>query len=144
MSKLVIRLTILIVALYMGLCHILGVTLGVNIWSHTYTVLFEICVCLCITAQGVYHCKYMRWTAYGICLSDLWVSLDELLDFSPYSISIILPISLVGIGLFTTVTLAIIHYIKVRKLKRRERLIKEAISKTHPQHPGSLHRDDRQ
>jgi len=118
MSKLVIRLTILIVALYIGLCHILSVTCGVNIWNHTYTVLFEICVCICISAQGKYHCKYMRWTAYGICLSDLWVSLDELLDFSPYSISIVLPVAFIGFGLITTVSLAIKHYIKVKKLNR--------------------------
>ena len=139
MSKLVIRLTILIVALYMGLCHILDVTLGVNIWSHTYTVLFEICVCACISAQGKYHCKYMRWTAYGICLSDLWVSLDELLDFSPYGASIILPISLVGIGLLTTITLAIIHYIKVRKLKRRAKSIRKAISQTNTENTLTRH-----
>lgn len=124
MSKLVIRLTILIVALYMGLCHILSVTYGINLWNHTYTVLFEICVCLCITAQGKYHCKYMRWTAYGICLSDLLVSLDELLDFLPYNASIILPVTLVGLGLNITVTLALLHYIKVRKLKRQWEKIK--------------------
>ena len=119
MSKLLIRLTILIVALYMGLCHILSVTYGINLWSHTYTVLFEICVCVCISAQGKYHCKYMRWTAYGICVSDLWVSLDELLDFSPYNASIILPVAFIGVGLFTTVALATRHYIRVKKLKRK-------------------------
>jgi len=139
MSKLFIRLTILFVAIYMGLCHIIAVAYGINLWSHTYTVLFELCVCICISVQGKYHCKYMRWTAYGICLSDAMVSADELFDFLPYNCIVFLPVALVGIGLLTTITLAIIHYIKVRKLKRRERLIKETISQAHPQYPGSRH-----
>lgn len=124
MSKLFIRLTILFVAIYMGLCHIIAVVYGVNLWSHTYTVLFELCVCLCISVQGKYHCKYMRWTAYGICLSDALVSADELFDFLPYSSAVFIPAFLVGIGLLTTITLAIIHYIKVRKLKRQWEKIK--------------------
>lgn len=132
MSKLIIRLTILIVALYMGLCHIIAILYAVNLWSHTYTVLFEICVCLCITAQGKYHCRYMMWTAYGICLSDALVSADELFDFIPCTMIVILPAVVIAIGLLTTITLAIIHYIKVLKLKRRARFIENAIPKTHP------------
>lgn len=116
----------------MGLCHIIAVAYGINLWSHTYTVLFELCVCVCISAQGKYHCKYMKWTAYGICASDTMVSLYELLDIMPYNIIVFLPMLIIGTGLLTTISLAITHYIKVRKLKRRERLIQEAISESHP------------
>lgn len=122
MSKLFIRLTVLFVAIYMVICHIAAVVWQINLWSHTYTVLFEICVCLCITAQGKYHCKFMRWTAYAITLNDALLSADEMFDFIPYSLIIVLPIIIITLGLLTTTTLAIRHYIKVRKIKRRARL----------------------
>lgn len=127
MSKLFIRLTVLFVAFYMVICHIAAVVWQINLWSHTYTVLFEICVCLCITAQGKYHCKFMRWTAYAITLNDALLSADEMFDFIPYSLIIVLPIIIITIGLLTTTTLAIRHYIKVRKIKRRARLQRQTI-----------------
>lgn len=119
MSKLFIRLTVLFVAIYMVICHIAAVVWQINLWSHTYTVLFEICVCLCITAHGKYHCKFMRWTAYAITLNDALLSADEMFDFIPYSLIIVLPIIIITIGLLTTTTLAIRHYNRVRKLKRQ-------------------------
>lgn len=119
MSKLFIRLTVLFVAIYMVICHIAAVVWQINLWSHTYTVLFEICVCLCITAQGKYHCKFMRWTAYAITLNDALLSADEMFDFIPYSLIIVLPIIIITLGLLTTTTLAIRHYNRVRKLKRQ-------------------------
>lgn len=132
MSKFFVRITILTVALYMLVCHIAAVAWQTDLWSHTYTVLFEICVCMCISAQGKYHCKYMRWTAYGITLNDAVVSADEVFDFLPYHTSILLPFVLISLGIFTTTALASIHYIKVRKLKKRVRTFKKTISEVHP------------
>lgn len=119
MSKFIIRVTILLVALYMIICHIAAVVWQINLWSHTYTVLFELCVCLCISAQDVYHCRFMKWTAYSLCLNDTIVSADELFDFLPYSFAVVLPIVIIALGLTTTTALAIRHFIKVKKHKRR-------------------------
>lgn len=119
MSKFFVRFTVIFVAVYMVVCHIAAVVWHTNLWSHTYTVLFEICVCLCISAQGKYHCKYIRWTAYAITLNDAVVSADEMFDFLPYSIAIVLPFVIIAIGLTATTTLAINHYHKVRKIKRQ-------------------------
>lgn len=119
MSKLFIRLTVVAVSLYMILCTVVAATIGVSVWSHAYTVLFEICVCLCMTAQGKYHCRFMRWTAYGICASDTLMSADELFDFMPRSAAIMVPVALIAVGLSTTTALAIRHYHKVRKIKRQ-------------------------
>lgn len=119
MSKLFIRLTVLFVAIYMVVCHIAAVVWQINLWSHTYTVLFEICVCFCITAQGKYHYKFIRWTAYAITLNDTLLSADEMFDFIPYSLIIVLPIIIIAIGLLTTTILALRHYHKIRKLKRQ-------------------------
>ena len=118
MSKFFVRITVLLVAIYMVVCHIAAVVWQINLWSHTYTVLFEFCVCLCISAQGKYHCKFIRWTAYAITLNDAIISADEIFDFIPYHIAIVLPFVLIAAGLLTTTTLAIRHYIKVKRLKR--------------------------
>lgn len=118
MSKFFVRITILLVAVYMLICHIAAFFWQINLWTHTYTVMFELCVCLCISAQGKYHCKYMKWTAYSICLYDAILSADEIFDFIPYSIAIILPFIIITAGLLTTTTLTIRHFIRVQRLKK--------------------------
>lgn len=142
MSKLFVRLTVLFVAIYMVVCHIAAVVWQINLWSHTYTVLFEICVCLCITSQGKYHCKFIRWTAYAITLNDTLLSADEMFDFIPYSLAIVLPFIIIAIGLLTTTTLALRHYIKVRKLKNRGRLIKQTLPENNTRASIARHTDD--
>lgn len=119
MSKLALRLSILVISLYMITCYIVALASGINIWSHTYTVLLELCLCICISAQGKYHCKYMKWTLYGITLADALTSLDELFDFVPYNWLAFSPAIIITVGLLTTATLAIRHYHRVRKLKRQ-------------------------
>lgn len=119
MSKLALRLSILVISLYMITCYIVALASGINIWSHTYTVLLELCLCICISEQGKYHCKYMKWTLYGITLADALTSLDELFDFVPYNWLAFSPAIIITLGLLTTTTLAIRHYHRVRKLKRQ-------------------------
>jgi len=51
-------------------------------------------------------------------LYDAILSADEIFDFIPYSIAIILPFIIITAGVLTTTTLAIRHYIKVRRLKK--------------------------
>lgn len=118
MSKFVVRITILVVALYTIVCHLFAVVWQTNLWSHSYTVLFEICVCLCISAQGKYHCKYLKLTAYAMTFNDIVISLDEAFDFIPYHIAIIIPFIIITCGLLTTTILSIMHFVKVKRLKR--------------------------
>lgn len=118
MSKFFVRLTIIIIALYMVVCHITMMVWQINLWYHTYTVLFEICLCMCMTAHGSYHCKYLKWTAYAICLNDTIISTDEMFNLLPYSWASLLPIFIITTGLSTTVIMSIQHYKKVKRLKR--------------------------
>lgn len=119
MSKIIIRFTIVGVAIYLFACYAAAVLFGINIWSQSYYLLFELCVCLCISEQGVYHCKFIKWTAYGILASDALVWADQAFDLFPVSVMVMVPPSIIAFGLSITTTLAIKHYIKVRKLKRR-------------------------
>lgn len=118
MSKFALRISILTISIYMIVCYIAALAFDVNIWSHTYTVLIELCLCICITAHGKYHCKYMRWTLYGITAADAMTSIDELFNIIPYNVIAFLPATLIAVGLMTTTTLAIRHFIKVQRLKK--------------------------
>lgn len=119
MSKFTIRFTIISVALYLVLCYLSEILAGRNIWSQSYYLLFELCVCLCISKQGVYHCKFVKWTAYGILASDTIVCLDNAFDIFPVNFMVFAPAIIITLGLLTTITLAARHYIKVKKHKRR-------------------------
>jgi ABC-type Na+ efflux pump permease subunit len=122
MSKLLIRLTVVGVALYLVVCYVIAILFGIDIWSQTYYLLFELCVCLCISKQGVYHCKFIKYTAYSIFVYDTLNCLDTAFDIFPTNFIIFIPPIIISLGLLTTTTLAIRHYIKVRKTKRRAKL----------------------
>lgn len=101
----------------MIICHIVNTVWQINLWEHFYTVLLELCVCINISAQGKYHCKYIRWTAYSILVNDIVVSTDNIFDYLPYTLAVIIPFSIITAGLLTTTILAIRHYIRVRRIK---------------------------
>jgi len=112
-------MTIIGVALYLIFCYTLAVFFNLDAWSQNYYLLFELCVCLCISKQGVYHCKFIKYTASGILLSDTIVCLDNVYDFFPINFMVFVPAVIIAAGLCTTTTLAIRHYIKVRRFKKR-------------------------
>ena len=106
MSKLLIRLTVVGVAIYLVICYSIAMVFGIDI---------------CISRQGVYHCKYIKYTAYGIFLSDSIVCIDNITNafYTPYFAFI--PLTIISIGLLTTTTLALRHYHQVRKLKKQRK-----------------------
>jgi len=118
MSKFAVRFTVIAVAIYLILCYVVEVATGTNIWSQTYYLLFELCLCLCISKQGAYHCKYIKWTAYGILVSDTIVCLDNLFDIFPVNFMVFVPAIIIAVGLLTTTCMAINHYIRVKRLKK--------------------------
>ena len=118
MSKFTVRFTVIAVALYLILCYIIEMAVHINIWSQTYYLLFELCTCLCISKQGVYHCKFIKWTAYGILISDTIVCADNLFDIFNADFIVLVPPIIIAIGLIMTTTLAINHFIKVKRLKK--------------------------
>lgn len=118
MSKLSIRLSVIIVAVYLILCYVVEVLFDTNIWSQTYYLLFELCTCLCISKQGVYHCRFIKYTAYGIFASDSLVCMNNIFDFLPINWTVYVPPIIIAIGLLTTTTLAIRHFISVQRIKK--------------------------
>lgn len=118
MSKTIIRVTIILVAAYLILCYLIALIFGCDVWSQSYYLLFELCTCLCISKQGVYHCKFIKYTAYCILISDCIVCLHNHFAILPQNYIVLLQAAIITFGLSTTLALAIRHFIRVKRLKR--------------------------
>lgn len=118
MGKAIVRLSIIIVAIYMIISYTAAQFFGVDILRYTYNLLFELCVVVYSFSEGKYHCKFIKWTMLGIFLSDCVSHLDYYFEFVPLEIyNYLLGLLLFGSFAFSTI-LSIRHFCKVRKLKR--------------------------
>ena len=116
MDKLFVRLFVVFTALYLIHTYIMA-WLGVECFSDAYIVMAELAICVVMSSQGKYHCKYMKFTAYGLTASDSVTRIDNALDILSVDASIILPLSLVMSSVTISFVLALRHYYRVLKLK---------------------------
>ena len=119
MDKLFVRLFVLFTALYLIHTYIMA-WFGVECFSDAYIVMAELAICVVMSSQGKYHCKYMKFTAYGLTASDSVTRIDNALDILGVEASIILPLSLVMCSLTISFVLALRHYYRVLKLKYKK------------------------
>ena len=63
MDKLIVRLFVVFTALYLIHTYIMA-WFGVECFSDAYIVMSELAICVVMSSQGKYHCKYMKFTAY--------------------------------------------------------------------------------
>lgn len=89
---------------------------GIECFSDIYILLFEISLCIVMSNQGKYHCRYMKYTAYGLVSSDTFTRIDNEYDLVSYDIAVLLPISLVVLGVATTFLMSLRHFHKVKQL----------------------------
>lgn len=116
MDKLFVRLFVVFTALYLIHTYIMA-WFGVECFSDAYVVMAELAICVVISSQGKYHCKYMKFTAYGLTASDSVTRIDNAYDILGVEASIILPLSLVMCSVTISFVLALRHYYRVLKLK---------------------------
>ena len=116
MDKLLVRLFVVFTTLYF-LCNYLMAWYGVECFSDAYIVMAELAICVVMSSQGKYHCKYMKFTAYGLTASDSVTRIDNAFDILGVEVSIILPLSLVMCSVTISFVLALRHYYRVLKLK---------------------------
>ena len=116
MDKLAVRLFVVFTALYFVNTYIMA-WFGIECFSDAYIVLAEVAICIVMSSQGKYHCKYLRHTAYGLAASDCITRVDNAFDILSVDASIILPLSIVMCSISVSFVLALIHYYRVLKLK---------------------------
>lgn len=117
MGKFIVRMSIIMVAIYLILSCILAQFCGIDILTNAYTLLFELCVVVYTFSEGKYHCKYMKYTALSILLADTLTRLDYMFDFMSVTAHNLIPIAILAIGIGTSITKAFIHFYRVIKLK---------------------------
>ena len=124
MGKLVVRLTIVIVSVYFLLSYLFAQCCSIDILGDWYSLLFELCVVVYTFSEGAYHCKFIKFTALGILLSDFITQLNN--SFSIFSVELhnLIPIAIMALGIGTSITLAFRHFYKVRKLKKQRNVRK--------------------
>ena len=116
MDKLLVRLFVVLTTLYF-ICTYTMAWYGVECFSDAYIVIAELAICVVMSSQGKYHCKYMRFTAYGLTASDSITRIDNAYDILSVDASIVLPLSLVMCSVIISFVLALRHYYRVLKLK---------------------------
>lgn len=116
MDKLFVRLFVVFTALYLIHTYIMA-WFGVECFSDAYIVMAELAICVVMSSHGKYHCKYMKFTAYGLTASDSVTRIDNAYDILGVEASIILPLSLVMCSVTISFVLALRHYYRVIKLK---------------------------
>ena len=119
MDKLFVRLFVVFTALYLIHTYIMA-WFGVECFSDAYIVMAELAICVVMSSQGKYHCKYMKFTAYGLTASDSVTRIDNAFDILGVESSIILPLSLVMCSVTISFVLALRHYYMVLKLKSKQ------------------------
>lgn len=119
MDKMFVRLFVVFTALYLIRTYIMA-WFGVECFSDAYIVIAELAICVVMSSQGKYHCKYMKFTAYGLTASDSVTRIDNAFDILGVEASIILPLSLVMCSVTISFVLALRHYYRVLKLKSKK------------------------
>ena len=118
MDKLFVRLFVLFTALYLIHTYIMA-WFGVECFSDAYILMAELAICVVMSSQGKYHCKYMKFTAYGLTASDSVTRIDNAFEILGVEASIILPLSIVMCSVTISFVLALMHYYRVLKLKSK-------------------------
>ena len=119
MDKLFVRLFVVFTALYLIHTYIMA-WFGVECFSDAYIVMAELSICVVMSSHGKYHCKYMKFTAYGLTASDSVTRIDNAYDILGVEASIILPLSLVMCSVTISFVLALRHYYRVLKIKYKQ------------------------
>lgn len=121
LSKMLVRISIVFTSLYFSFIFILALIYGENYFNDTYIVLIEGTLCAVCSSQGKSHCRYLRFTCYGIFISDSITRLDNIIDFIPLGYWCFIPILILVASMFASIILSINHFRKVRKLKKKKK-----------------------
>lgn len=117
LTKFFIRLTVIFTVIYFAVVYVLA-WYGIEFFNDAYIVMFEVCVCMIMSTQGRYHCKYIKHTAWNLTTVDTITRIDSAYDIIPVEFAALIGILFINLAWIVPFTLAIRHYYRVRKIKR--------------------------
>lgn len=118
-SKFFTRISVVLVSLYSIISYIAAILFSIDILYNFYIILFELCIVCYTFESGKYHCRFIRWTALSILVCDIISHTDYHFDYISPSIYNLIPLTILFLGITTSLTLALNHFYKVSKLKRK-------------------------
>ena len=122
MDKIITRVTIILVSLYFIVSLTLAELCATDILRDSYLLLYELCIVVYTFNGGRYHCRYIRWTALSILICDTISHADYYFDFISVEYYNLFLLSIMMVGVATSLYKSITHFIKVRKWKRKKKL----------------------
>ena len=121
MNKFIVRFTILFCAAYF-LYVLYYAWHGVSVFNDSYKVFLEYCLYVQANSDKKYNCRYMRFLALSLFVTELISLLDMQYDFMPSGyVSWIILATIWTAAIITTIILGISHFRKVRKLKKEKK-----------------------
>lgn len=120
-ARFIVRITIIYIAFVFINTFINSIFLDKEYVNEFYIPLLELCLCIFVWSQGRCHCKYIRWTALSIFISDTITRLDNAYDFIPLGYWCLLPAFILAIGILTTLTLSLKHFIHLWNLQKKNK-----------------------
>lgn len=120
MGKFLVRITIIFTALLFIIMFAFALA-GYDISTTVYTIPFEGCVVVYCFSEGKYHCRFIKYTALSILVTDSLSRIDNLFNILPANLASLIPITIIAIGILVSVTKALIHFYRVKRIKRWKR-----------------------
>jgi hypothetical protein len=128
MGKALVRVCVILIAILFLFWYAVAQFKGVNLFSNFYILLLELIVVVYAFSEGKYHCKFLKYTAVGILVADTITRLDYALDFLNETAHNLIPAAILGGCIMLSVTKAIIHFLRVGKIKRIQNARKQFIT----------------
>lgn len=129
MNKFLVRFTILFCAAYF-LYVMYFAWHGISVFNDSYKVFLEYCLFIQANENKKYNCRYMRFLALSLFLTDGISVIDTQFDIIPSGLlSLIILASIWAVGIITTIILAINHFKRVQKAKRDKKKINDNLLK---------------
>lgn len=119
MGRFFVRITVIIIAVYYIYACYIAQYKGIDILYDYHPILFETIVVVYCFSEGKYHCRYIKFLAVSILISDTLTRLDNDFNFLSVTAHNLIPIFVIALGITISLTLAIHHFYKVIKLKRK-------------------------
>lgn len=119
MGRFLVRITIIFISLYFIYSCYLAQYKGVDVLDDWYSVLLLAIIVIYSFSEGKYHCRYIKFLAVSILISDTLTRLDNAYNFLSVTAHNLIPIFVIALGITVSLILAIHHFYKVTKLKRK-------------------------
>lgn len=125
MGKFLVRVTLIFTSIYFLLSFYVAQMFGVDLIVNYYVIPFELCVVVYCFSEGKYHCRFIKYLALSIFLTDSISFLDNSLNFLSVSEHNEICFVIISTGIGVTLYKAIEHYYDVVRIKQKRKKLYE-------------------